>query len=481
MAEKRREMLRQAIANGLTAGSVPSQTLLDAVHEYANEKRTMDYFVITADDLEPVGEPDEEAISAYFEENKQTFAAPEYRKLAVLAVDPQALAETIEITEDDARAEYEARIDRYQTPERREVRQIVFADEEEARAARAAIDAGKSFDDIAAERGLGPDETRLGLVRQDEIVDPVVGKAAFALEQGAVSDVIEGQFGFVLASVTSIEPGSERSFEEAREEILAALKLQRAENEVLDLFDEIEDARAGGQTLAEIATAKRLELLTIEAIDASGNGPDGAAIADLPGGSELVREAFASDVGLENDPIQQRGTTFIWYEVNEIEPARERTLDEVRDRVVAAWKQQQRDEALNATASEAVDRINAGTPITTVAGEHGKSVTSVRGVTRTQTSGPAGQAAVSRLFTLAKGAAAHTATQEGPNRIVFVMTGSSVPEPARDSEETERLADQLSLAMSNDLLTGYVTGLESEFDMSVNEKLLRELLGEPAN
>lgn len=61
------------------------------------------------------------------------------------------------------------------------------------------------------------------------------------------------------------------------------------------------------------------------------------------------------------------------------------------------------------------------------------------------------------------------------------MTGSSVPEPARDSEETERLADQLSLAMSNDLLTGYVTGLESEFDMSVNEKLLRELLGEPAN
>ena len=209
--------------------------------------------------------------------------------LAVLSVDPASVAESIEITEDEARQEYESRIDRYQTPEKRTVKQIVFADKAEAEAALADIRAGKTFDDIASARGLKPGEADLGTVAKSDIIDSVVADAAFALDKDTVSDVIEGQFGFVLALVTDIQPGSTRSFEEAKNEIIQTLKLLQAESTVLDLHDEIEDDRAAGQTLAEIAAAKKLKLIIVEAIDSQANGPDGTPVKDLPAANELVR------------------------------------------------------------------------------------------------------------------------------------------------------------------------------------------------
>ncbi|MEZ5877494.1 MAG: SurA N-terminal domain-containing protein [Tepidamorphaceae bacterium] len=481
VATKRREMLRQAIGSSLTGGGLVSQTLRDAVNTYSNETRSLDYFVIGNDSIDPVGEPDEETLAKYFESNKAQFAAPEYRKLSVISVDPASLAETIDITEDEARQEYESRIDRYQTPEKRTVRQIVFADKAEAEAALAEINAGKSFDDIAQARGLKPGETDLGTVAKSDIIDSTVADAAFTLEKDKVSDVIEGQFGYVLALVTDIQPGSTRSFEEARDDIIKILKLLRAETAVLDLYDEVEDARAAGQTLSEIAAAKKLKLIVVDAVDSRGNGPDGNPVKDLPAAQELVREAFQSDIGLENDPLQLRGTQFIWYDVTDITPARERTLDEVRERVVTAWKETQEKDHLQKTANEAVEAINGGEPVTAVAAKYGRSVTTAKGLKRTDTSGPAGSAAIQRLFLLAEGAAAQTPAANADNRIVIVMTGSEVPPADPDSDTAKTIVDRLKLARSNDILGQYVGGLRTELGVEVNPELLKQVLGETTN
>ncbi|MFN0263539.1 SurA N-terminal domain-containing protein [Tepidamorphus sp. 3E244] len=480
VAEKRREMLRQAIGNGLTAGTPVSETLRDLIHAYSNEARSFDYFVLTKADTDEIAEPTPEELQTYFDANTQRFAAPEYRSINIIAVDPEALTSTIEVTEDELQTEYDIRKADYSTPERREVRQIVFAEREEAEAAAGAIADGKSFEDVATERGLARTETELGLVAKGDIVDPTVADAAFALNQGEVSDVIEGQFGFVIATVDAIQEGSERSFEDARAELEQSLKLARAETAVLDMFDKVEDARAGGQTLAEIAEANGLELVTIEKVDAAGNGPDGNQIENLPAGQELLREAFATDVGLENDPIQQRGTSFVWFDVTDIEPGRDRTLDEVRDRVAEAWRAEQEANALSTAAQSAVEAINNGEKITAVAGQYGKSVTSARPVKRNETSAPAGSSAVERLFLLPQGRAAQAPTAEGGNRIVFTMERSMLPERDPNAEDDKEVVDRIAIARSNDLLFQYVGSLEDEFDVVVNGELLRQLLGEPA-
>ena len=59
-----------------------------------------------------------------------------------------------------------------------------------------------------------------------------------------------------------------------------------------------------------------------------------------------MASAFESDVGIENNPIEPVRNTFVWYDVTQVLPAHDRTLAEVRDKVVAAWKDEQRQKKL---------------------------------------------------------------------------------------------------------------------------------------
>ncbi len=477
VADRRLEMLRQVIGNATTSGIAPSDAMQEAVHAYGAETRSMDYFVIGNDSLEPVGDPDDTTLTAYFEANKARFTAPEYRAIAVLNVDPQIIGSAIEVSEQEARERYEQDKARYEVPERRSVQQIVFAEAVEAQAALEQIRAGASFEDIAEARGLSPEETLLGSVARADILDPAVAEAAFALEEGAVSDVIAGQFGNVLVSVTAIEAGSESAFEDVRDALVADIQRRRGEDRVLDLYDEIEDARAAGETLPEIATAKGLTLQIFPAVDARGNDPEGAPVTAMPARDSILREAFQSDVGIENDPLQLRGSVFIWYDVQGIEPARERTLDEVRDDVVAAWRAGQIDGALDRTAAEAVDSLKSGDSITVVASRFDRSVTSVGAITRAETSGPVGAVAVQRLFLLRQGEAAFAEADNAENRVIFVMTGAATPPHDAADDATLATYDRLALGQSNDLLGQYVAALRDTYGVNVNPQLLSEILG----
>ena len=75
-------------------------------------------------------------------------------------------------SDDDARKLYdEVKAKRYGTPEKREVRQIVFKTEKEAEEALAKLKGGADIDALAAELKLNPKDVDLGLVEQRDFGD----------------------------------------------------------------------------------------------------------------------------------------------------------------------------------------------------------------------------------------------------------------------------------------------------------------------
>jgi len=93
----------------------------------------------------------------------------------------------------------------------------------------------------------------------------------------------------------------------------------------------MEDERGGGASVIEAAQKLGLTAVTIDAVDRSGRLPMASRRPTCPAVSISPRQAFASDVGVDNDPIQLNGG-YIWYDVLGITPSRERSLDEVKDR-----------------------------------------------------------------------------------------------------------------------------------------------------
>src|SRR6202165_6222434 len=143
----------------------------------------------------------------------------------------------------------------------------------------------------------------------------------------------------------------------------------------------MEDERGGGAGVVEAAQKLGLAAVTIDAVDRSGRLPNGQLVSNIPPGLDVVSQAFKSDVGVDNDPIQFNGG-YVWYDVLGITPSRERNLDEVKDQVEARWREDQISSRLRTRATEMVRKLEQGGHLADEAAASGLKVETPSGFRR---------------------------------------------------------------------------------------------------
>ncbi|MEM8703752.1 MAG: peptidyl-prolyl cis-trans isomerase, partial [Pseudomonadota bacterium] len=403
------------------------------------------------------------------------FRAPEYREIKILSLTPETVARPDDISEEDARYEYEQRAERYYQPERRKVRQMSFPSSEAAREAAAELEGGKTFEDLMNERGLSNNDVALGTMAKDDFLDETLGDTAFSLEEGETSGAVEGRFSTVILNVEELLPESTRPYEEVKDEIIRDLAAEQAEREILDLLDEVEDARAGGALLDEIGERFSLPVETPTAFDQTGKSISGGNV-ELPEAEGLLAAVFESDVGLENDVLTFGDQGFLWYEVDNVIPERDQSLDEVRDVVIAAWKADQSRSRLSEKAEQIQARLEGGTPLETLAGEAELEVKRAENLARNAPSGDFGPEAMTAVFGGPVGTSAVAASADG-QQIVFKVAEVAVPDFDAASSANAALNQQLSQQISDSLLGQFITDRQNEAGVEVNEVGISQAIG----
>ena len=475
--EQRRVLLRRQIAQSVSADLRAPSAMLQAINQFQNERRDIEYLVLGPAQAGDVPQPSPEQLSAYFDERKILFRAPEYRKLTLVTLSPAELAKPNDVSDADAKAFFEQNKSTFGTPEKRELRQIVFPNEADAAAARERIAKGATFDDIAKERELKPSDTDLGLVEKSGIIDPAVADAAFALKTGEVSQPVKGRFGTVLLTVGKIEPGEQKSFEDVAAQIKQQLAESRARSTISDLRDKIEDERAGGATLAEAAKKLDLKAIDIPAIDRSGRGPDGKPVADLPNVANLVNTAFGSDVGSDTEALQLPGGGFLYFDVTGVTPAHDRPLDEVREQVAARWRDDEIAKRLQAKSDDLLAKLKAGTPIAEVASANGLSVQTAKDLQRGRPAPNVPAKLLDAVFTTAKGGVGATEGDSATQRFIFRVAEVTQPTFDASAPQTQALTGNLQNAYADDIISEYVGKLESDLGVSINQAAFNQVIG----
>jgi peptidyl-prolyl cis-trans isomerase D len=476
-AEQRKVSLRRELSLSIGADVPVPKTAALALERFENEQRAFDYVVLGPAQAGDVPAPTPEVLQKYFDERKALFRAPEYRKVVLLSVSPADVAATIEVSDADARRYYDDHRDRFGTPEKRRIQQIVFSNAEEAKSAAESLAKGQSFEALAAERGKKDTDIDLGLVTKSELVDRAVADAAFALPEGGVSAPVAGRFGTTLLHVVKIEPEKMKSFDEVAGDIRHDQAIERAKPAIQNLFDKVEDERASGLSLEEVGKKLKLNVRTIEAVDRSGRDPSGTPVADLPAGVDVVASAFATDVGVENDPVQTKDGGNIWYDVVGVTRSRERALDEVKDKVEAGWRADQIAERLAAKATDMVDKLKAGAPFAEVAAANGLKVESKSGVQRGRAADPLSSRAIDAVFRTAKGAPGSAEGKTATERDVFVVTDVTVPAFDAASSQGQRYTETLRRAITDELVGEYVKRLEGDLGTTINPDALNRIRG----
>ena len=465
--------VRRQLAQGLTGNSTLPEATLKVFNDFSFEKRDVDYIALKEADLDAVEEPSEDVLNSYYEQNKIAFRAPEYRSFVVLKLEPGDIMDPSAVSDEDAQTYYESVSNRFQLPEKRQMQQILFGSKEDAEAALAKIKGGATFEDIMAERNLTESDVDFGLLAKSEITDPAAAEAIYSLDEGAVSDVVEGQFGFLLLRNAKTDPAHATPFEDVKDQMKAEVAADRANGEVLDMFDNVEDMRAGGSTLEEVSQKLNLPLRTVTTISKAGKLEQGGEVTDLPEQETLLTSVFDTDIDYEADPIDIGNTGFAWFRVTDIEEARDRALDEVHDDVVAAWKEDERKSRNAELAGEILKEIEGGKSLAAVAEERGLNVATATDITR-QVHGDLPASAVEQAF---GGPLHHKSTAvDGETQYVLEVAKVTDPEFDPDALQLESIKARLNQNASTDLLSQLSATILSNLGYTVNETMMNQVV-----
>lgn len=374
VARVRHDIPRGDLLQAVTAGVLVPTPVVDAIYRYRNEKRVADVVALPLSAAGDIGTPSDADLTKYYDAHPDMFRAAEYRGFTLASLTATDVEGDVKISEARLKSAYEERKEDYNTPEQREVQQILAPSEAKAKEAEAAIAAGKDWKDVAASVGQDPTTVDLGLVKQTDLPKPL-GDAVFDLELNKPSEPINGALGWHIMRVVRIEAPKTPNFDAVKTQLTKDLLHEEAADRLDRIGNAVDDALAGGATLADVAAKNNLKLTTIPAVDLSGRDLDGKLIV-LPVEMKSVLKAVF-DAG-ENETSRvnsiEDGAIFAVH-VDKIVAPRVKPLGDVKDRVVAAWQAEQKQQAVKKKADEIVAAVAAGTPLAKAATDKGVTVT----------------------------------------------------------------------------------------------------------
>lgn len=475
LAEERQTIVRREIADAVSGSVTPPKSWLDAINQFQSQQRSVDYVALGPAQAGDVPQPTPEQLSKYYDDHKFLFRAQEYRKIDAVAVTPTELAKWMEISDDEVKKAYEERIASFTTPERRHIEQILFPTMTEAQAGADKLKSGTAFTALAAERGLKEKDIDLGTVARSGIVDPTVADAAFSLKEGETSAPVQGQFGAAIVTVLKIEPEVTKPYAAVAADLRNAIAVDRARTQVQDLHDKVEDDRAGGSTLEEAAAKEKLPVVSFT-VDRSGHDADGKPVVNIPHGGDVVAAGFASDVGVDNDPLNADGG-YVWYAVAAITPAHDRSFDEVKADVEQHWRNDEVASLLKTKAVDLLDKLKSGTAMEAVASSNGLKIENAADLKRGGTTPAISARMTDAIFHTAKDAFGVARGDDPTQWIVFRVTDIKTPNLDPNSADAKQNASTIEHQLSDDLMSQFIIRVEDDLGTSVNAAALASAMG----
>jgi len=168
------------------------------------------------------------------------------RGMAIQQLIKDNVIQETDVSDAESRAFYDQNANMFKKPEQIQARHILIKVEDDATEAqkaeahtkiemvrKKALD-GEDFAALASEYSEGPSSAKggdLGYFGRGQMVKPF-DDAAFALEPGKISEIVETQFGYHIIEVTDRQPASVVSYETAQAQIVERLKQEKSRREI---------------------------------------------------------------------------------------------------------------------------------------------------------------------------------------------------------------------------------------------------------
>lgn len=451
-----RELLQGAVVGGFTAPAA----LTDTLYAWIGERRGFSMLRLGEADLTaPLAEATEDELKAHYDAHLDRFTRPEAKRITYASILPEAIAKDQPVDEALLKEMYEHRIDEFVLPERRIVERLVYPDQAAADAARAQLDAGTSFEELVAGRGLTLEAVDMGDVTRDELGE--AGEGVFVAEEGAVAGPLPTDLGPALFRVVTVLAAEETTFDEARDMLAIEIQTDAARREIADKVELVDDLLAGGASLEDLVTEAGLTLGTLDFVASQqGEAPIEGYPAFRSAAEAVQQDDFAEAIVLEDGGL-------VALRLDEVVPAAPIPFDEAREQVVADWRKDALAVALSARGAEIKAAIESGAAI----GSFG-IVDVTPEIARDGYVVNAPDPLLPAVFQMEEGA---VQVVEGPGFTAVVRLDRILP-AATEGEEALALRDALQAqarqAIASDAFTAFTNALTAEAGVTLDQSVI---------
>ncbi len=450
----------------------PSDYLL-ALIAAETEERAVEYVVLTPALLPQLAPPGDQVLATYLRLHPNRFSTSEYRDVTYAYIGPDDVIGQVSVTPEQIKQQYDANIATYVVPEKRDLEQLSFSSEAQARVARTKIDTGQSFAEVATSFGKKPSDISIGTLTQKDLPD-ARGNAAFGMPVSSVSQPVQTTFGWFLLHVTKITPGKTTTLDEATPDIRKSLLAQTAGAKIADIMNASQDALSHGAEIQEAAQKSGMHYAHVPAMDRSGLDPEGKPTVG-PNNDEFRSEVFKKEVGEYGDPEQAKNGLAFVIKVNGVTPPKLKPLGSVRAQVLAAWTEDQQAAELRGKAQSLAAEAGKQQDLSNVARSIGAKIAVSPALSRATTNDTFSKSLVEAIFNAPPGGSAIGPLGNGRGYVVARVTG--IRHSVLDSNLVQRARIGLSQQMGQDVAAALATAAKAKQGVTVHPEVVDRVVG----
>ncbi|CBI76266.1 peptidyl-prolyl cis-trans isomerase D [Bartonella clarridgeiae 73] len=467
--EKRNQLILASLS-GMKAPDI----FYKALATYQEEKRIADYLVIDLKKEEKIADPNQEILEKWFDTHKEKFRAPEYRTVSLFSMTSEKFLKPQDISVNEIQTYYTQNASRFITPEKRTIEKLRFSTRKAADNAAKKIAEGLSFDALVKEEKKTLSDITKGPLAENELPSHLASEI-FELKKGQISAVINDLQGPVIIRVTHITPSTQIPLEKVEKDIRQILAQNNAITYIRNKYTEIENARFEGASLTELAKQHRLSLRKIT-IDKTGKTTEGITLTDLPQKDVLLNAIYQSREDIDKDPLSLPEGGYLWYQVDMIIPARYRTLSEVKQNVIAQWKEEEIQRLLDEKAQGVLKQLAKGKSLDSLATELGTTKQTTPALRRQDSSKILGIEGVKALFYGAKDHYGIVKGVDAKNRIVYKITASIIPKDITAHTLLPDIRTNIDMMIREDLKLEMLQAANKEHPIEINNLNYSQIL-----
>jgi peptidyl-prolyl cis-trans isomerase D len=473
VARLRHDIPRGDLLQALTAGVRVPRPVIDAIYRYRNETRVADVVTVPLPATAALPAPTDDELNKFYEAHQDMFRAAEYRGFTMASLTVSDVSSDIKISDQQLKSAYDDRKDDFNTPEQRQVQQILAPSEDKAKAVEAALAGGEDFQKAATEiTGQDPSTIDLGLVKDTDLPKEL-SDTVFDLPVDKPSQPIKTELGWHILRVTKIEPPQTPNFDQVKDQLTKQLTDEAAADKLDRVANEADDTLAGGAALADAAKKYNLTLTTIGNSDLSGRDLDGKLIVLPVSIKDVLKTVFDTNENETSRVTAVEESAIFAVHVDKIIAPRVKPIGEVKDHVVAAWQEEQKQQAAQKTADELAAAVGGGTTLAQAAAAKGLTVTTTKPLPRRpDNASPVSAAVIVKLFQAKVGGTVVAADAAG----AYVAQLKEIKAPdATPDEQVKALGTELGNSARYDMVGEFTEALKKRFPITIHRDVLDRL------